>query len=251
MKLDGRDEIIMVLKDVSSDGMRRYFEVYQFDFEKGYLSEITKEVAELTDRKISTAKSTRGCVIVNGVGSDASCELMESMYLKYNEKNGIEIKIDGKAGSTAYNNAPKTNLVMSKRDWIVEKYNDITSKPNVEEYIAKVNVSGRFLALLAEKDSNKEKYKELFIKSLKNDGYAFKYATDDMKQDKMTVLEAVKQNSWALEYASDEIQALCQDKDPVETLEYEIKREKIESFSSSLEKSLSTSQSNKKTKLKL
>ena len=35
--------------------------------------------------------------------------------------------------------------------------------------------------------------------------FALKYASDDLKNDKEVVLEAVRNNRWALQFASDEL----------------------------------------------
>ena len=90
--------------------------------------------------------------------------------------------------------------------------------------------------------------KDVVLKAVKTNGLALHHASDKLKNDKEIVLEAVKTNGLALHYASESIQSLCENKDPVETLERVIKAEKL---SNDLEKSLSKSQSSTKPKLKL
>lgn len=90
--------------------------------------------------------------------------------------------------------------------------------------------------------------KEFILKAVQWDNRAYMMASNNIKNDKEIMLEALKNDSRTLYAFPDEIRELIGNKDPIETLEKAIKSEK---FSNELEKSLATSQSNKRAKLKI
>ena len=90
--------------------------------------------------------------------------------------------------------------------------------------------------------------KEIVLKAVKQNGWALEYVSQQFQNDKEIVLAAIKQEGLALQFAAKEIKEMIGNKNPVEALEKAIQ---IEKLSTELEKSLATSQSNKKAKLKL
>ena len=48
--------------------------------------------------------------------------------------------------------------------------------------------------------------REIFLSAVKGSGYALKYASDEMKNDKEIVLEALKQDGLAWDFASRRLQ---------------------------------------------
>ena len=90
--------------------------------------------------------------------------------------------------------------------------------------------------------------KEVVLQAVKTNGFSLIFASEPFRNNKDVVLEAVKQNRYSLHFASESIQSLCENKDPVETLERVIKAEKL---SNDLEKSLAKSQSSHKPKRKI
>ena len=61
--------------------------------------------------------------------------------------------------------------------------------------------------------------KHLAIISVRHNGGSLLQVSDELKNDKEVVLEAVKQKPYAINFASKEIQELCKGRDPAITLE--------------------------------
>ena len=52
---------------------------------------------------------------------------------------------------------------------------------------------------------NENSSRDEVLEAVKQDGNALKFASDELKGDRVVVMEAVKQNGWALEYAAEEL----------------------------------------------
>ena len=74
----------------------------------------------------------------------------------------------------------------------------------------------------------KNGYKEVVLTAVNEDGSTFKYASEQLKNDKEVVLTAVKKDGSALKYASPGIQKLCEGQDSVEALTRAIQAEKLQ-----------------------
>ena len=113
------------------------------------------------------------------------------------------------------------------------------------------------IAMLAINDKTNFKYvsdrlksnKEFVMEAIKK-GCSLVWADKNLQNNKEIVLEAVKQDKFAIRFASKEIQDLCKNKDPIQTLEKAIDNEKIIELYNKLEKTLSI-KSDKKTTLKI
>lgn len=69
--------------------------------------------------------------------------------------------------------------------------------------------------------------KEVVLEAVKKRGLNLQHASKELKADKEIVLEAVKQYWSSYEFASEEIKYLCEDKNPIETLEKAIAYDKL------------------------
>ena len=60
--------------------------------------------------------------------------------------------------------------------------------------------------------------RDVVQKAINVDSRAFIWSSEDLRGDKMICLQAVRIDPDLIKFASEEIQLLCKDKDPVETL---------------------------------
>ena len=79
-----------------------------------------------------------------------------------------------------------------------------------------VEMNGLFLFYCSDRLKND---KEVVLKAIKGNGNWFIFASDKLKNDIHMVLEAVRKTPDPIIYASAEIQKLCENSDPVKTLE--------------------------------
>ena len=89
---------------------------------------------------------------------------------------------------------PRVKKIKEKRNTL-DDFNKLNDKNNKVEFLRRL--------ILPQNITINDR--EIVLKAVKQNGYALKYASDELKRDKEVVLEAIKNNEWALDYASDEL----------------------------------------------
>lgn len=112
LKLEQDDLIVITLKDVASGGNRRYFDIHKYNKETNQMIKINSDVSEITGFKQSNSDKVNihGSLMVNGVGQNMTCVLMERLYKNNDLNNGID------SGNVDYYNKSKQVLNIANKD---------------------------------------------------------------------------------------------------------------------------------------
>jgi hypothetical protein len=230
MKLENEDLLVVVLKNVSSNGMNRYFEVYKYNFEDNNFKNVTYDVSDITEYKISRANNSKqyGCLIVGGVGMNMSKALIDTLYKKYNLQNPSEIQ------DQKYDSFNKDTLVLNianKDNKTDKKYYNLISSPffqpttdnmidffrdrdSLKEYILKNNLhtdkdfisqNAKFLKFADESLKNDKDFVTGIIKKSYFTSDLFTFLPNKYLEDKEFIKQVVAKDSSALAYKCEKI----------------------------------------------